>query len=118
MTLIDFSHNYVTRTVPDVLTPDHFSIIGQMCVKEFDMSKNQINIIRFGSISRMKYKHCMEILNMSRNIIYGDLGLYQLTNLKVIDISGQYPVGEIYGTSNSSFKDSLEIPNISKGPII
>jgi len=83
------------------------------------MSKNQISIIRFGSISRMKYKHCLEILNMSRNIMYGDFGplfeLYQLTNLKVIDISGQDPpVGEIYGTSNSSSKDSLEISNISK----
>ena len=118
MTLIDFSHNYRTRTGPDVLTPDHFSIIGQICVKEVDMSNNQINIIRFGSISRMKYKHCLEILNISRNIIYGDLGtaleLYQLTNLKVLEISGQDPVGEIYGTSNSSSKDSLEISNISK----
>ena len=118
MTLIDFSHNYRTRTGTDVLTPDHFSIIGQICVKEVDMSNNQINIIRFGSISRMKYKHCLEILNISRNIIYGDLGtaleLYQLTNLKVLEISGQDPVGEIYGTSNSSSKDSLEISNISK----
>jgi predicted DNA-binding protein (UPF0251 family) len=74
MTPIDFKHNYRTRTGPDVLTPDHFSIIGQICVKEVDMSNNQINIIRFGSISRMKYKHCLEILNISRNIIYGDLG--------------------------------------------
>jgi hypothetical protein len=52
----------------------------------------------------MKYKHCLEILNISRNIIYGDLGtaleLYQLTNLKVLEISGQDPVEEIYGTSN------------------
>jgi hypothetical protein len=43
----------------------------------------------------MKYKHCLEILNISRNIIYGDLGtaleLYQLTNLKVLEISGQDP---------------------------
>jgi hypothetical protein len=66
----------------------------------------------------MKYKHCLEILNISRNIIYGDLGtaleLYQLTNLKVLEISGQDPVGEIYGTSNSSSKYSLEISNISK----
>ena len=118
MTLIDFSRNYRTRTGPDVLTPEHFSIIGQICVKEIDMSKNQISIIRFGSISRIKYKHCLEVLNMSQNIIYGDLGtaleLYKLTNLKVIDISGQDPVGEIYGTSNSSSKDSLEISNISK----
>jgi hypothetical protein len=46
-------------------------------------------------------KACLEILNISRNIIYCDLGtaleLYQLTNLKVLEISGQDPVGEIYG---------------------
>lgn len=118
MTLIDFKHNYVARTGPDVLTPEQFLIIGQICVKEIDMSNNQISIIRFGSISRMKYKYCLEVLNLSRNNIYGDLGmlleLYQLISLKVMDISGQDPIGEIYGTSNSSSKDYLEISNISK----
>jgi hypothetical protein len=61
------------------------------------MSNNQINIIRFGSISRMKYKHCLEILNMSRNIMYGDLGpifeLYQLTDLKEACICHSYSLG-------------------------
>lgn len=118
MTLIGFSNNYRIKTGPDVLTPEHFSILGQICVKEIDISNNQISIIRFGSISRIKYKHCLEVLNMAHNIIYGDLGsaleLYKLTNLKVIDISWQNPIGEIYGTSNSSSKDSLEISNISK----
>ncbi|VDI40904.1 toll-like receptor 7 [Mytilus galloprovincialis] len=93
MSEIDLSYNYRARTGSDILTPEHFTILGQICVKSLILAKNQISVIRSGSISSIKYKNCLEHLDLSRNNIYGDTGsaleLFQLTGLKTIDASQQ-----------------------------
>ncbi|XP_071155867.1 toll-like receptor 3 [Mytilus edulis] len=93
MSEIDLSYNYRARTGSDILTPKHFTILGQICVKSFILAKNQISVIRTGSISAMKYKNCLEHFDIARNNIYGDKGaaleLFQLTGLKTVDASQQ-----------------------------
>lgn len=96
MTSIILKRNYWARLGADVLTPQHFQIIGQICLQKLDLEKNFIAIIQSGSIPTMKYKHCLVSLNLSRNKLYGDIGtafeLFELTGLKVIDITGQDPL--------------------------
>ncbi|XP_063423075.1 toll-like receptor 4 [Mytilus trossulus] len=96
MSEINLSKNYRARTGSDILTPEHFTILGQICVKRLILAKNQISVIRTGSISAIKYKNCLEHLDLARNSIYGDTGsaleLFQLTGLKTIDVSQQDPL--------------------------
>ncbi|CAC5395975.1 unnamed protein product [Mytilus coruscus] len=93
---IDLSYNYRAHTGSDILTPKHFTILGQICVKSLILAKNQISIIRSGSFSAIKYKNCLEHLDIARNNIYGDIGtgleFFQLTGLKTIDVSQQDPL--------------------------
>ncbi|XP_052093519.1 toll-like receptor 4 [Mytilus californianus] len=96
MSEIDLSYNYRARTGSDILTPKHFTILGQICVKSLILAKNQISIIRSGSFSVIKYKNCLEHLDLAKNNIYGDIGIglefFQLTGLKTIDVSQQDPL--------------------------
>jgi hypothetical protein len=83
------------------------------------MSNNQINIIRFGSISRMK------ILNISRNIIYGVFNALDLgpcdefvtivdNNRDMFEFECNTCIClEIFDISRESLEDELLVPYIS-----
>lgn len=96
LTEIILSGNHQTRTGTDVLGPENFKFIGDVCVKKLSISHNQIAILKTGSISVMRYKNCLQTLDLSKNCIYGQIGtaleLRLLSNLRAIDISEQNPL--------------------------
>ena len=112
MTLIDFSSNCHIPGFLDVLTPTHFSYLGNICVREVNLRDNHIGIIEKGSISAMKYIDCIETINLSQNKIYGDtltpFELYLFSNLKVLDISQQFSgnIPPLFKTDNRLFDSS------------
>ncbi|VDI74624.1 Hypothetical predicted protein [Mytilus galloprovincialis] len=109
MSLIDFSSNYRSRTGADIISSESFSYLGGVCVKEVILRRNQICIIQGGSISRMKYKNCLQKLDVSRNNIYGDaqtaFEIFKLSALKILDFSKQEPtaLGPYSKIENESF---------------
>lgn len=125
MSSIILKRNYWARLGPDILTVKHFQIIGGICLRKLDLEKNFIAIIQSGSISAVKYKHCLETLSLSRNKLYGDIGtafeLFQLTGLQVLDISGIDPLfpgrlrhryEKLIGGNNRPFVVSFPLPPI------
>ncbi|XP_071168724.1 toll-like receptor 4 [Mytilus edulis] len=112
MSLIDFSSNYRSLTGADVISSEAFSYLGGVCVKEVILRRNQIGIIKGGSISRMKYKNCLQKFDVSQNNIYGDyqtgLEIFKLSALKVLDCSKQEELGPYKKIKNESlnFEDS------------
>ncbi|CAG2233907.1 unnamed protein product [Mytilus edulis] len=122
MSLIDFSSNYRSRTGADIISSESFSYLGGVCVKEVILSRNQICIIRGGSISRMKYKNCLQKFDVSQNNIYGDaqtlFEIFKLSALKVLDFSKQEPTAqgpyskiknEILNTEDSKYSLSYSL---------
>ncbi|VDI83424.1 Hypothetical predicted protein [Mytilus galloprovincialis] len=70
VTSIDFSHNFRTIPAADVLLASQFAMIGAVCVKEVDLTRNRIISIQSGGINLMKHKNCLEKL-FSKKIVYG-----------------------------------------------
>ncbi|CAG2191191.1 unnamed protein product [Mytilus edulis] len=109
MSLIDFHQIYRSRTGADIISSESFSYLGGVCVKEVILRRNQICIIQGGSISRMKYKNCLQKLDVSRNNIYGDaqtaFEIFKLSALKILDFSKQEPtaLGPYSKIENESF---------------
>ncbi|XP_071147325.1 toll-like receptor 3 [Mytilus edulis] len=50
-----------------VLTNDFFTYIGNICLKKLSLTYNGIRMINADAIQKMKYKHCLESLNLSNN---------------------------------------------------
>ncbi|XP_052085882.1 toll-like receptor 4 [Mytilus californianus] len=93
ITSINFSKNFRTLASSDVLLASQFSMIGAVCVKEVDLSRNRIISIQSGGINLMKHKNCLEKLILKKNSILGDrsivIELVQLVNLRWLDISNE-----------------------------
>ncbi|XP_052096148.1 toll-like receptor 4 [Mytilus californianus] len=93
ITSINFRHNFRTSAATDVLLASQFSMLGAVCVKEVDLTRNQISVIQAGGIHLMKHKHCLEKLILKENEISGErttlLEMAQLINLRWLDISNQ-----------------------------
>ncbi|CAC5388795.1 unnamed protein product [Mytilus coruscus] len=119
MSLIDFSSNYRSRTGADIISRDAFSYLGDVCVEEVILSRNQICIIQGGSISMMKYKNCLKRFDVSRNNIYGDtqtaFEIFKLSVLKDIDISKQEPtaLGPYSGNKSEGYNSDDLMNSIS-----
>ncbi|XP_071142268.1 toll-like receptor 4 [Mytilus edulis] len=93
VTSIDFRHNFRTIPASDVLLASQFAMIGAVCVKEVDLTRNQIISIQSGGINLMKHKNCLEKLILKENSIWGDrsiaIEMVKLVNLRWLDISNQ-----------------------------
>ncbi|CAC5361304.1 AMIGO [Mytilus coruscus] len=75
-----------------VISADLFAYIGNICVKRLSLRNNGIRLIDASAFQKMKYRNCLENLNLSKN----DLDFHQeyiflyfnfFINIKRIDIS-------------------------------
>ncbi|CAC5374981.1 SLIT2 [Mytilus coruscus] len=93
VTSINFYNNFRTVPAADVLLASQFAMIGAVCLKEIDLTRNRIISIQSGGISLMKHKNCLEKLILKENSIWGDrsivIEIAKLVNLRWLDISNQ-----------------------------
>ena len=105
-----------------IITPRLFSYIGDICVKSIILSDNAIRIIEGDAFLNMKYKTCLENLDLSYNKFYYQgwlvFTLFELfNNLKSINLSGKLGMSKEFtmiGTSYAiNFPNSLEYADMS-----
>ncbi|CAC5361294.1 unnamed protein product [Mytilus coruscus] len=65
-----------------IITSDLFAYIGNICVKKLSLTFNGIRMINADTIQKMKYKHCLESLNLSNN----DFDFHQLYTIWCINL--------------------------------
>ncbi|XP_052085885.1 toll-like receptor 4 [Mytilus californianus] len=116
VTSINFSNNFRAVAAADVLLASQFSMIGAVCLKEIDLTRNRIISIQSGGINLMKHKNCLEKLILKENSIWGDLvivlELVQLVNLHWLDISNQATIHiKTKVKTNITFVHRQDIPN-------
>ena len=105
-----------------IITPSLFSYIGDVCVKSIILSKNVLRLIEGDALLNMKYKTCLENLDLSYNkFTYQGwlfITFFVLFNiLKSINLSGKLVMSKEFtmiGTSYAlNFPNSLEYADIS-----
>jgi Leucine-rich repeat (LRR) protein len=97
-----------------IITPRLFSYIGDICVKSIILSDNAIKLIEGDALLKMKYKTCLENLNLSYNKFnyQGWLALTMFVifnNLKSINLSGKLVMSKELTMIGKSF--ALHFPN-------
>ncbi|VDI76814.1 Hypothetical predicted protein [Mytilus galloprovincialis] len=50
-----------------IITPDLFQYIGNICLKTLSLRGNELKLIDGSAIQQMKYKNCLENLDLARN---------------------------------------------------
>ncbi|CAC5409377.1 unnamed protein product [Mytilus coruscus] len=74
-----------------IITPELFQYIGNICLKSLSLRGNKLKLIDGSAIQEMKYKNCLENLDLARN----DFDIHQMmvityftlfSNLKRIDL--------------------------------
>ncbi|VDI76816.1 Hypothetical predicted protein [Mytilus galloprovincialis] len=74
-----------------IITPELFQYIGNICLKSLSLRGNQLKLIDGSAIQKMKYKNCLENLDLADN----DFDIHQMmvityytlfSNLKRIDL--------------------------------
>ncbi|XP_052083069.1 toll-like receptor 4 [Mytilus californianus] len=96
-----------------VISADLFAYIGNICVKKLSLGWNGIRMIDATAFQKMKYKHCLEILNLNHNDFdyHQDLIVLYINffiNIKRIDISS---------ITSKSFENIREQKSISRRPL-
>ncbi|CAG2252692.1 unnamed protein product [Mytilus edulis] len=91
MNELDLSNNFLNYG-EYVISADLFAYIGNICVKRLSLGSNGIRRIDATAFQKMKYKHCLESLNLNYNDFdyHQDLTVLYLNffiNIKRIDIS-------------------------------
>ncbi|CAG2252683.1 ALS [Mytilus edulis] len=91
MNELDLSNNFKNYG-EYVISADLFAYIGNICVKRLSLGWNGIRRIDANAFQKMKYKHCLESLNLNHNDFdyhqdFIVLYLNFLINIKRIDIS-------------------------------
>ena len=118
---INLSDNFRTHD-EFIITPSLFSYIGDICVKSIILSKNALRLIEGDALLNMKYKTCLENIDLSYNKFdfheWLFITLFVLfNNLKSINLSGKLVMSKEFtmiGTSYAlNFPNSLEYADIS-----
>jgi toll-like receptor 13 len=97
-----------------IITPRLFSYIGDICVKSIILSDNAIKLIEGDALLNMKYKTCLENLDLSYNEFdyqgWLVITLFVLfNNLKSINFSGKFVVSKEFTMIGKSI--ALNLPN-------
>ncbi|XP_046325594.2 toll-like receptor 3 [Haliotis rufescens] len=82
-----------------VITSESTKYLTQICVSELSLRQNGIYLIETGSVNKDPFRGCIEVLDVSKNIIVGDVGFFVIlaafSRLKYFDISYQRQVYDV-----------------------
>ncbi|CAC5367593.1 unnamed protein product [Mytilus coruscus] len=93
-----------------IITTDLFAYIGNICVKKLSLTFNGIRIINADAIQKMKYKHCLESLNLSNN----DFDFHQLHTIWYINLFTHLKILDMSDNNNQFNQNKIKIDGIKR----